>query len=204
MAKCVILLLAFGLSSQTSALIELSGSYGYDRSVYGKNKQDKKTDRTYSGGFAFYLLQLTAIEFIYSKSEKMTSERPLARVSNSDYRVEKSINSVISTIYGVSIKQALASRQSLFRPSISLGYAKLRLSDQKIYTFVNIMTKEPMVNTGKKEKTEEDSFYAELVLQMKLTSFFSLQCSLQSVMPDFDFSQAKDSMKYLVGFSWFL
>ena len=204
MAKCVILLLAFGLSFQNSALVELSGNYGYDRSVYGKDKQDKKTDRTYSAGLAFYLLRLTAVEFMYSQSKKMTFERPQTRVSNSDYKVEQSVNSVISTIYGVSLKQAFASKESFFRPSISLGYAKLRLSDQKIYTFINTVTDKSIVSTGKKERIEEDSFYLGFTFQVRLTSFFSLQCSLQSVMPDVKLSQAKDNIKSLVGFSWFL
>ena len=185
-------------------LVEISGDYGYDKSVYGKNKQDKKTDRTYSSGFAFYLFNLTAIELLYSQSKQTTFERPGTRISNSDFIVDTAVNTFITSFYGISLKQAFASRKSAFRPSMSLGYAKLLLSDQKNYTFVNSATGTKIVHLGQQEKTRDDSFYMGLALQMRLTRFLSLKFSLQSVMPDFEFDKAGDTIKYLIGFSWFL
>ena len=198
-----IILIFFLSSSPLYALFEVSGNFSYDKNVYGAERQNKQTDRTYGMSLAVYLLRYTAIEFNYSESEQMTTENDTSVITGTGFSIVSLQNTVKNTIYGVSVKQAFAGRKARFRPSLSLGYAKFEILDKTSYLFRDDSDGSTFSSTESPTKSREDSFYANFSLQIKLTRAISLQGSVQTVVPSFDFDKARDNLKYLAGFSWF-
>ena len=201
--KRIIPFLIFLISFNSQAVFEVSGNFGYDKNVYGDQRQNKQTDRTYSASFAVYLLAYTAVEFSYSESEQITSENNESQIAGSGFSIVSLENTVKNTIYSVSIKQAFARRKARFRPALSLGYAKFEILDKTSYVFRDDSDGSTFTSTESPTRSREDSFYVNFSLQIRLTRALSLQGSVQSVMPGFEFDQARDNLRYLAGFSWF-
>ena len=190
-----------GTAFPAAALVEISGNYGRDSSYYGSDGQNRRKDETYTAAVALYFLSLTALELHYSRSQKVAEETFSSTQQAGRYSLRESENEVLTSIYGASIKQVFAMGPRRFlRPSISLGYAKFIVSDKMDYTLRDSVAGQDTTVVGTVQERREDSFYVNFALSIKLTGRLSLQGSVQSVMPDFDFDHFEDNMKYLVGF----
>lgn len=204
-------LLVIGLmiifSNDAFALIEIGGSVGYDRQVYGATRQNNLTSRTYSGSLAVYLWEFTAIELNAARTDETNTSNDITSVLDSNgaasgVSVSKQLNIIKTEVYGIGIRQALASRKARIRPMISFGYARQFIKDRTDFTFQDDATLTQVISAGQEAKTREDSVFATITLQFVLLRGLSLNASVKTVFPAFEFDQAKDDMKYLVGFSW--
>lgn len=199
----LLLLLCCLLTNTSWALFEISGEYGLDRQVYGTDRQNEITSRTYSASLALYLFNYTAIEFNYGQTRTITDERyPVT--TGAEFEAASKIGTVEIESYGLGIRQAFAPRKARFVPTLSLGYAKRfardytsgvirRNSDGATFEYVTATS-----------KLRFDSVFATLGLNIRLTRMLSLRVSAQTIFKAFEFNRAQDNMKYLAGFSWYL
>ncbi len=180
---------------------ELDFDFGYDRQIYGANRQNSVVSRNYSGGISAYLFDLTAIDLNYSNNQDTNSQ-------NDRYTVQAGLdviaqqNRVKTNVYGVGIKQLLAGRGSRIIPSINVGYAREFVTSSGDITVQNTVTSAQTVFHLAESKQRYNSAFGAFSLQLKLTERFSLKGSVKTIIPDFEFNKAKDNLKYLVGFAW--
>lgn len=190
------------LSLNAFAAVELSGNFGYGKTVYGAQKENDIVNRTYSGSLAFYFAQRTAIEFNFYHNRETTTNRTVIPISGTDLDITELQNKVHSNVYGVGLRQALAGRESLIRPLLSLGYAKQMIYDVTEYSFYNNDTNASFKFNDGETKSRSDSVFATFTLQIRITQGLSLNGSVQTVFPAFDFDLASDNIKYSAGFTW--
>lgn len=205
MPKIKILIWLFLLFSTNSyALMEMGVDYGYERKVYGSNRENSTKATTYSASMAVYFFTLTALEFSYSQTESITEEKSTIDIDNSTIRITGFKTNVDSKMFGIGIKQALGPKKARLRPAISIGYARQTVEDK---TFINYSDSSDG-STGSiqdsESSTEYDSIMASFSLQFFLTQTFSLKGSVRTIFPAFEYDQAADNLKYTVGLSWFL
>ena len=191
-----------GMSSSW-ALIEFSGEFGYDKQVYGTERNNKITSRTYGGSMALYLFNYTAVELNYGQTETTTTETDTITLDNT-YDILGQQNKVLLYNYGIGIRQAFASRKARVRPSFSIGYARQFVSDSTEITFKNKTSGATILLQDPEEKYRSDSVFGTLSLDLRLTKSLSLRGSVKTIFKAFEFDQARDNMKYLVGFTWYL
>lgn len=192
--------LLFPLSSM--ALMEISGNFGYEKQVYGSTRQNDIVERTYSASWAWYMFSTTALELSYMRSETITDEHNEIAIDSS-VSVIGLENVVKSDLYGIGIKQLLASRKARLVPAISLGYAKRFISDHTDYTIRDEATGRTYIIHGDRTRLRSDSTFGTFSLQFRLGAGLSLKASVQAVVKGTEFNRAGDDVKYLVGFSWF-
>ena len=201
--KILAFLLLF-LSTNSYALMEMGVNYGYDRKVYGSARENKQTATTFSGSWAIYFLTLTALEFSFSQTEQVTTEKNSLAIDGSTITITGIITNVDSRMFGVGIKQALGPKKAWIRPAISIGYARQFVEDK---TFINYSDSSDG-STGSIQDSESkfrsDSVMASFSLQIFLTKTFALKGSVRTIFPAFEFNKAADDVKYLAGISWFL
>lgn len=201
----LLLVLLFSLFSLNSySLIELNGEYGYDRQVYGASRQNDIVEKSYSGAVALYLFDFTAIELNYSESETVTEENNTISITDTTVDLIKSEQRVLVYSFGIGIRQALAPRGARLRPTLSLGYARQFIRDQTEYTFKNRSSGSTFTLREDPTKLRSDSVFATFGLELKLTKTFALRGSVKTVFPAFETDKARDNVKYLVGFTWYL
>lgn len=193
----------FLFSNTVWALSELDFEYGLSRQVYGTDRENKLVSKSYSGSWAFYLFQYTALEFNYNYSEDTNTVSSDIQI-DSDYSISGSKNVVETNVYGIGLRQSLASRNASIRPLISLGYAKQFVRDRTEYTIKNTTTGTSSIYTEDADKRRTDTVFAGFSLQLKLTKFLSLKGSVKTIFKAFETDKARDNVKYLVGFSWML
>lgn len=181
--------------------MELGGSFAYDRQIFGDNRLSKYTDRTYSGNVAFYFWNLTAIEFNYSHSDNIITNNE-NRLIDTNLTITSQQDRLNTEVYGVGIRQALATRESFIQPMISIGYAQ-KITVGEIDYNLNDNGEERSVEFDL-EKSRTDSVFAAFSLKFRLTKTMTLDGTVSSVFKWFETNEAKDNVKYLVGFSWFL
>lgn len=184
-----------------AAFYELSFDFGYDSQKYGVNRQNTVTSRNYSYGASIYLFDLTAIDFNASNTQDTTTQNDRYTVATSLDIISQQ-NRVKTDVYGVGIKQMLAGRGSRIIPSISIGYAKQSVTSSGDVTVENTNTNAQTVFNLTPTSQKYNSVSGSFALQLKLTDRFSLKGSVRTLFPAFEFSKAKDNLKYLVGFSW--
>ena len=184
-----------------AAYYELAFDFGYDKQIYGTNRQNSLVSRNYSGGLSVYLFDLTAIDFTYSSTREISTLNDRYTIQ-SGYDVVYQQNRVLTDVYGVGIKQMLAARGARLTPVISVGYA--RQFDTSDGDIAIETTASGAKNSYKmtESKSVYNSTFAAFTLQLRLTERFSLKGSVKSLFPAFEFGKAKDNLKYLVGFSW--
>ena len=124
MSKYLTTLLMLLFSSSSFAFFEIGGNYGYDRLIYGSDRENKKYERTYSGFIAKYLFNLTAIEVNVSSSRSVTEEKWDAQVPSTTYKATKMRNDIVTNVWGVGLRQAFANKKAFLVPMLSLGYAR--------------------------------------------------------------------------------
>lgn len=193
---------AFLAHGTAHALLEVSGNYGYAKNLYGRHKQNERTSENYTGTVALPLISpMTAIELIYSESKSTALERSITELDD-NVSITSTKRRVKTVVAGASIRQSLAPLGATLRPSVSLGYARLITSGRAVHTLDDErVTGEVLTRTQNWKKTEDDSFYANLAIQVRLTSRLSFRWSIQSVMPDFELDDAEDNVTYLAGAS---
>lgn len=201
--KLLLFLVLILFSSNLWALSELNAEFGYGRQVYGTRDENKTISRTYSGSLAQYFFETTALEFNYSYQSDVSTENNQVPITGTTYSVVSMQNRMTTVVYGLGLRQALASQKSPIRPVLSFGYAKQFVENNTDYTFQNNTTKNRFITTDGPHKTRVDSAFAAFTLQIKMTQTFSLQGSVKTVFPAFKTGLAKNNLKYTVGFTWF-
>lgn len=200
--KTLILFSTIIFSNFSYAIVnEIGFDFGYDIQKYGSSRQNSIVSRSYSGGISSYIFTSTAIDLNFSNSQDTTTENNRYNVATG-YDIVGQQNRVKTTVYGIGIKQALAPKTSFIVPLISVGYARQFVDYTTDITVENTTTKARSIVSSGSSKERTDSVFASFVLQLKLTDRFSLKGSVKTIFPAFEFSKAKDDMKYLVGFSW--
>ena len=184
-------------------MFELDFDFGYDRQIYGVNRQNSVVSRNYSGGFSSYLFDLTALDFNIANSQDITSENDRYSTGVIGYEVVAHQNRVKTNVYGVGIKQMLAGRGSFIVPVISVGYAREFVTSSGDLTVENTSTLERSVYNLKETRQRYNSVFGAFSLQIKLTERFSLKGTVKTIFPAFKFSKARDNVKYSAGMTWF-
>ena len=183
------------------AATEIDFEFGYDKQVFGTEREDKSTSRSYSGSIAFYFLSMTAIEFNYSEEEDETlniinsSVDPVVRPTSFSQTI-KSVN------YGVGIRQALASRKSFLIPTISIGWARSKVQDTTVSSYTVVSDNSTVTFTDGPNVNESDSVFASFALKIRLTKRMSLKGSVNTVFEAFKTEEARDQLSYRAGLSW--
>lgn len=195
----LVLIALFPFSS--FAFSEFNFDFGYDRQIYGQNRQDSVVSRNYSAGISTYLFDLTGIDLNYSNTQDITSQNDRYTVS-SPFDVIAQQNRVRTNVYGIGIKQMLVGRGSRLVPVISMGYAREFVTSSGDITVENTTTKALQKVFLAESKQRYNSVFGSFTLQLKLTDRFSLKGTVRTLFPAFEFNKAKDNLKYLVGFSW--
>ena len=203
MFKSLFLILLIGQSFSLKALTELSGSYGFDRTRYGEQKQNRIISEYIRSSIAFYFFNQTGLELNYAQSETKTTEKNRIIIDGT-YDIINSYNKLMVHSYGMGIRQAFARKAARLRPSLSLGYARRFLRSSNTLMLENKMSGSSFEVQGPFSKRRDDSVFATLGFRLRLTRFFSLKGSIHSLFKAFEFHEAQDNVKYLFGFSWIL
>jgi hypothetical protein len=204
MARLSSLLLALLFTGQAHALMELSGSFSYDKTVYGDQRQNKITNRTWAGGVAIFLFNSTALELNYSNSEEETIENEVIPLSGFNVSVVGTQQTVQNEVFGVGLRQVLGHRKARIVPSISLGYAKQFITSWSDATYRDDSTLAELTTTSDPTKSRTDSVFGTFTVKLNLTQRLSLTGSVNTLFKAFETDQARDNLKYRVGFSWVL
>lgn len=199
-----LLLTAFFLMSSSSlfAVFEVGGNYSYDRFVYGTNRNDATYERTYSGYIAKYLFNLTALEFNLSHSRSASIGHPDALIDGTSYKVTETRTDIETNTWGLGLRQSFAPREAFLVPMLSLGYARQISHSSGYLEFTNTTTGNSFISDNPTSKRSQNSVFATFTMKLKLTKFFSITGSANTVFPAFEFDRIRDNLKYSVGFSW--
>jgi len=202
--KLILIITTLFFSTNSFALMEMGVDYGYSKSLYGTNKENKQTETTYSASAAVYFFTLTALEFSFSQSEQIINEVNSIAIENSTISITGVRTVVDSKMYGIGIKQSLAPRKARLRPAISIGYARQVVEDKTFINFADSSNGAAGSIQDGESKNRYDSVMASFSLQFFLTKRFAIKSSVRTIFPAFEFDQATDDLKYTVGLSWFL
>ena len=184
-----------------AAYYELAFDFGYDKQIYGTNRQNSLLSRNYSGGLSLYLFDLTAIDLTYSSTSETSTLNDRYTIQTG-YDVVYQQNRVLTDVYGIGIKQMMAPRGARLTPVISVGYAREFGTSDGDITIETTASGARNSYKMSESKSVYNSTFAAFTLQLRLTERFSLKGSIKSLFPAFEFNKAKDNLKYLVGFSW--
>ncbi len=200
--KTLLFLLAILCPLTSFAIVnEIAFDFGYDRQVYGLQRQNSSVNRTYSGALSTYIFDYTAIDINAARSTDITTE-------NERYNVVTGIDvvgqqsRVTSNVYGIGIKQMFAPRTARLIPGLSIGYAKQFLNYQSDLTVEDTGSGSRANLAGKTTKQRIDSVFGTFSLQLRMTERLSLKGSVKTLFPAFELNKARDNVKYSVGFSW--
>ncbi|MBC7713549.1 MAG: hypothetical protein H7177_09425 [Rhizobacter sp.] len=180
---------------------EISGDFGYDRTIYGDKRQNSNVTRTYSAGLSTYFWDYTALDLNASRTKDVTTENQ-TYIITSGFNLIGQQNRVTTDVYSIGIKQSFAPRSARLIPSISVGYARQFTESSQDLVIQNTTTNTQFTNTDTTPKQKVNSVYGTFALQLKLTDGLSLKGSIKTLFPAFKFNQAKDTLKYAFGFSW--
>jgi uncharacterized protein YhjY with autotransporter beta-barrel domain len=181
--------------------IELGFDFGYDKQIYGAQRQNNLVSRNYSGGMSFYLFDLTAVDLNASTTDDTTSQNDRYTVATGIDVIAQQ-NRMKSEVYGLGIKQMLAGRGALLTPIVSVGYAREFVTSSGDITVENTTSKVKTVYNLTETKQRYNSVFGSFILQLKLTERFSLKASVKTLFPAFEFNKARDNVKFSAGFSW--
>jgi hypothetical protein len=195
-----LLLSTLTLAGQAHAITELSASVGYDKKVYGSERQNNQVRKHLNSSVALYLFSNTAIELNFMTARETTTEKTSLRIQGTDIDLTGLENKVDTNVYGIGIRQALAGRNAIVRPFLSLGYAKQFVSDITEYTFQGPLGVATL--NGGRNKRRIDSVFGTFTLQLRLTQTLAINASVRTLFPAFEFSEARDDLRYSAGFTW--
>jgi len=201
----IFLILFICLSYLPSAwsIVEFGINAGHDKQVFGENRDSQITSFTYSGSLAFYFWNNLAFELNYSQTEDETSQ-VYQQDETQDVSITNLNNRIFTKVYGAGLRISIGSKRSRIVPMLSIGYAKQFVEDQTTYKLYDAPTGSSVNVTYYNPKKTIESVFGTFSLKFRLTQRFTLNASVKTVFKAFEFSQAKDYLKYLVGFSWYL
>ena len=184
------------------AFIETDLNFIYDKQIFGAERNNFQVSRTYNLNFAWYLTGRTALELGYGLGTIKTTENSTYEIDGTGLEIYGHENIVKNQYYSVGIRQALAGRSALIRPMLSIGYSKQEITDQTTYKVRAIGSASGASLEQAADIMESDSVFATLALTLRVSQFFSIKSSVQTVFPAFDFDLAKDDLKYMAGIMW--
>lgn len=185
------------------ALTELSAQFGHHKQAYGINRQNSIVTKTYHGNISIYILRSTALDLSYGEEVQRDSVRDLGvDIVGSSERIVGSEQWIKASSYGLGLKQALAPRRALLRPTFSMGYARRKIRSSSAIVSENGGSRSTY-RTYRPSKIY-DSVFASLALQVRIGRRLSLQASVRSVFKAFEYERASDNVRYLFGLSWIL
>lgn len=197
------------ISTSTFAYVDLNLQYSLNKRVVegsddslSQEDQGNATATTESTSviLAWYLWEYTALELNYTdQTERLIDDR-VATTVDASITVLKTDSTVKTTISGVGLRQAFASRKSRIIPSLGLGVAKFVTSGETVYTISDGVNQEEI--TIAQDIQEINSSYASFILRFRITQFMGLTLAAKTVMPDYETSQAENNVTYSAGFSW--
>ncbi len=193
-----LILIPFDLFSIT----EFGFDFGYDKQVYGTNKESDFVTRTYNGNLAIYFYNWTGIEFNYSNMEDINTDNGEYEITEYHVAQISKQSRAKTEVWGVGIRQALADQGSFVKPMVSFGYANQATTYSYEVTYQGLLTGERLHYQIPAQKSKSDSVFAIFMLQIKLTRGLSLKGSVKSIFPAFEFNKLSDNLKYLVGLTW--
>ena len=184
------------------AVTELDFNFGFNKSIFGKDRENKSISKMYSAGIAFYFFNLTAIEFTYGIRKDGTDiVYEVSDVSSGVYIQKASQILNVETI-GVGIRQALASRRAFLLPVFSFGWSRQEFTEYTNFTTIDKATDISNQYQTKINKTKYSSLFTSFSLKIKLTRGFSIKGSVKTIFKAFEWNEAKDRLRYSLGFSW--
>ncbi|MBC7537822.1 MAG: hypothetical protein H7281_03315 [Bacteriovorax sp.] len=183
------------------AVFEFDFDFGYDKQIYGAQRQNSVVSRNYSVGISSYLFDLTALDLNVSNTRDTTSQNDRYTVATAVDVISQQ-NRVQTNVFGLGLKQMLAGRGARITPIISAGYAREFVTSSGDITVENTTTLAQSKFYLKESKQRYNSVFGSFILQIKLTERFSLKGSVKTLFPAFEFNKARDNIKYLVGFAW--
>ena len=197
-----LILSQFLVCSNVFALVEYEFSYNYQKQVYGISRENLQVGRNASIDISYYLTGYTAIEIGYGKGTMETYIDSSVDGTVDGVAVVKQFTLLEEENYRISLKQALSGQGSWVRPFLAIGYANQRLINQTNYD----LKAEDTVFTinGSPEESENDSVFGRFSLAFGSSRAFSINLSVQTIFPAFDWNRAKDSLKYFAGVSFLL
>jgi hypothetical protein len=182
----------------SKSVYELNGSFGYSKQVYGDQRQNSFVERSYSSSFAVFFLTYTAVEFNYSEQEDIITEKDTIQIDTNTSIVSIQ-NKVLTNVYGIGIKQSLASLQSFIVPMFGLGHAKQKKSGGTAYT-IRDNNGDRIYEVPRSSKTV-DSTFASFTLKVNLSKRMAITGMVKTIFPSFEWNRARDSIKYEAGLS---
>jgi len=200
--KFAIIVLFFMFSNIAQGMVEISGNFGYNKTVFGAQRENYITNRTWSGTLALYLWNMTAIELNYSDSEEISTEntdRDIDEIGAIRLGYQQRVR---TKVYGIGLRQAFANRKSRIIPLISMGYAKQFSEDDGEATYKLDSDNSTQTVFFDKMKKRQESVFAAFLLKIRITGGLSIQGSIKTIFPAFEYNEAKNNLKYLVGISW--
>lgn len=199
--KILISLVLF-IPSICLSFVETDLNFVYDKQIFGAERDNFQVSRTYNLNLAWYLTGRTAFEVGYGLGTIRTTENSSYEIDGTGLEIYGHENTVKNIYYSVGIRQSFAGRNSFLRPMISLGYAKQEITDQTSYKIRVIGQPEGGTLEQEAELMESDSVFATLALTIRLSQYFSIKTSVQTVFPAFEFEKARDDLKYMAGIMW--
>jgi hypothetical protein len=181
---------------------EIDGDFSYNKQIYGANKNNSIVSRAYSAGFSNYIFSTTAIDFNFTYSKDITSNND--RYNITGYTVDHTADQsrVVTSVYGVGVKQMLAPKGAFLVPIISFGYAREFVTSDSDSTYLNTATSTSFKYTASTSKAVYNSVFGTFMLQLHFTEALSFKAAVKTLFPAFEFNKAKENLKYSVGFSW--
>jgi hypothetical protein len=170
------------------------------------NRQNSVATRTYSASLSFYFFSSIALELNYYNSTNMRIQNDTYKIEgiSNEYSVVQSYSEVKFDSYGAGLKFAFAPRGYPVRPMVSLGYAKKFTESSGNTTFEKDSDQTQIKINHSSHNSRDDSVFASFQLKLRITNRLSLTGSVKTVFKAFEWNEAKNSLKYLVGFSWII
>lgn len=191
----------FFLSVSAHAAVEIGADFNYEKQVYGTTRQNSQRQRLYSASMAFYLFKLTGIELNYAVSKQIITENSETDIG-SNLTITSIQNTIDSEVYGIGIRQALASRKATIMPMISVGFAQQITQTQTLYNVRDESSSATTTVLDLEPKRVDDSVFAVIALRVQLTKGLGIKGSVKTIFPAFETEQAQDNLKYTAGLSW--
>lgn len=111
---------------------------------------------------------------------------------------------LLTRVYGIGIKTALGEKDSLLRPSLSVGYATQSYEGHTDYGLTDVDSLVTGSIRTNQAKQWVSSMFGEFSLHVKLSDRISLKGSVKTIFPSSDYNEAKNNLKYSVGLSVYL
>lgn len=200
--KYLSILSILSISSNTLAVMELDADFGYEKTVFGPNRENSLVSRSYAGSLAIYFTQHLGIEFNYSQSRELTTIAEDRATTDSSLVLSASQNKNDRSVYGVGLRISLGSRKSFIQPAISVGYARSFSESSYNLTYDNNTGTQIGVIQSEVSKSRSDNAFGTFALKFRLTRGLSLKGSVRTYFPADNFNKAKDNLKYAAGFTW--